>query len=62
MAIFRFANTFYNWHSYITIVDDSVSVTMQESLYSVLSVDASLSMFRLPKGYNMMLLTKNFNA
>ena len=54
MAIFRFANTFYNWHSYITIVDDSVSVTMQESLYSVLSLDASLSMFRLPKGYKMM--------
>ena len=62
MAIFRFANTFYNWHSYITIVDDSVSVTMQESLYSVLSVDASLSMFRLPKGYKKIFLTNNCNA
>ena len=46
----RFANTFYNWDSFITIIDDSVSASMQESLYQVLAVDASISMFRLPEG------------
>ena len=47
----RFANTFYNWNSYIAIFDDSITDTMEESLYQVLASDASLSMFRLSPGY-----------
>ena len=46
----RFANTFYEWRSYITIFDDSVSASMEERLYSVLAPGSSVSMFRLPRG------------
>ena len=31
-------------------MDDSVSGAMEESIYQILSVDATLSMFRLPPG------------
>ena len=45
----RFANTFYNWQSYITITDDTVTKEMEDQLYKVLSQDAAISMFRMPK-------------
>ena len=46
----RFANTFYEWQSYITIFDDSVSASMEGRLYSVLAPGSSVSMFRMPRG------------
>ena len=48
---FRFANTFYNWNSFIAIFDDSVDEKMENLLYKVLSKDASLTTFRIPEGW-----------
>ena len=46
---FRFANTFYNWDTsgFITIMDDSVAKSMEDTLYTILANNASMSMFRL---------------
>ena len=46
---FRFANTFYNWDTsgFITIMDDSVAKSMEDTIYTILANNASMSMFRL---------------
>ena len=48
---FRFANTFYNWDSFIVMMDDSLEDDIEDSIYQILAVDASISIFKLPKGY-----------
>ena len=49
----RFANTFYNWgqSGFITIMDNSVPRALEESLLSILSRNATMSMFRLKPRY-----------
>ena len=46
---FRFANTFYNWDTsgFITIMDDSIPKRMEDTIYTILASNASISMFRL---------------
>ena len=44
---FRNQNTFYNWTSYIVIHDDSIDLEMEEQLYNLLTVKATMSMFRI---------------
>ena len=45
----RFANTFYDWDrsGFITIMDDSVPREMEDTIYTILSRNASMSMFKL---------------
>ena len=46
---FRFANTFYQWKSFIAIFDDQVPMELENKLYKVMAKDATISMFRLNK-------------
>ena len=45
----RFANTLYDWDrsGFITIMDDSVPKDMEDTILSILSRNASMSMFKL---------------